>query len=82
MRPATRAVQSGFGYMPEERGLYPKMRVDRQLRYLATLHGRAEDEAGRAARAGSSASGSASTASSAWRSSRWETSSACSSRRR
>ena len=37
---ATRAVQSGFGYMPEERGLYPKMRVDRQLRYLATLHGR------------------------------------------
>ena len=46
---ATRAVQSGFGYMPEERGLYPKMRVDRQLRYLATLHGRPEDEAGQAA---------------------------------
>ena len=46
---ATRAVQSGFGYMPEERGLYPKMRVDRQLRYLATLHGSAKDEAGRAA---------------------------------
>jgi ABC-2 type transport system ATP-binding protein len=37
--PATREVQRGFGYMPEERGLYPKMRVDRQLRYLAALHG-------------------------------------------
>ena len=28
-----------FGYMPEERGLYPKMRVRDQLRYLAQLHG-------------------------------------------
>jgi ABC-2 type transport system ATP-binding protein len=28
-----------FGYMPEERGLYPKMRVHEQLVYLATLHG-------------------------------------------
>ena len=37
--PVTRAAQRGFGYMPEERGLYPKMRVDRQLRYLAGLHG-------------------------------------------
>ena len=37
--PATREVQRAFGYMPEERGLYPKMRVDRQLRYIATLHG-------------------------------------------
>jgi ABC-2 type transport system ATP-binding protein len=47
--PATRAVQRQFGYMPEERGLYPKMRVDRQLRYLARLHGR--DEAGAASAA-------------------------------
>ena len=46
--PATREVQRGFGYMPEERGLYPKMRVDRQLRYLAVLHGR--DDADAAAR--------------------------------
>ena len=38
--PITRDVQRTFGYMPEERGLYPKMRVDRQLRYLAALHGR------------------------------------------
>jgi ABC-2 type transport system ATP-binding protein len=42
---ATRETQRGFGYMPEERGLYPKMRVGRQLRYLATLHGRDEAEA-------------------------------------
>lgn len=28
-----------IGYMPEERGLYPKMRVGEQLIYLARLHG-------------------------------------------
>lgn len=28
-----------IGYMPEERGLYPKMRVREQLVYLAQLHG-------------------------------------------
>ncbi|MFI2752518.1 ABC transporter ATP-binding protein [Cellulomonas sp. P22] len=28
-----------FGYMPEERGLYPKMKVAEQLAYLARLHG-------------------------------------------
>ncbi|HEY7281611.1 MAG TPA: ATP-binding cassette domain-containing protein [Actinomycetota bacterium] len=28
-----------FGYMPEERGLYPKMQVREQLVYLARLHG-------------------------------------------
>jgi ABC-2 type transport system ATP-binding protein len=39
-RPVRREEQRGFGYMPEERGLYPKMRADRQLRYLAELHGR------------------------------------------
>jgi ABC-2 type transport system ATP-binding protein len=31
--------------MPEERGLYPKMRVHAQLAYLAALHGVAEPEA-------------------------------------
>jgi ABC-2 type transport system ATP-binding protein len=34
-----------FGYMPEERGLYPKMRVLDQLVYLARLHGLERDEA-------------------------------------
>lgn len=28
-----------FGYMPEERGLYPKMRIGEQLEYLARLSG-------------------------------------------
>ena len=28
-----------FGYMPEERGLYPKMKVLDQITYLARLHG-------------------------------------------
>jgi ABC-2 type transport system ATP-binding protein len=48
-RPVTREVQRSFGYMPEERGLYPKMRVDRQLRYFAELHGAPEGDAERAA---------------------------------
>jgi ABC-2 type transport system ATP-binding protein len=33
------AIRRRFGYMPEERGLYPKMRVLDQLGYLARLHG-------------------------------------------
>jgi ABC-2 type transport system ATP-binding protein len=38
-----------FGYMPEERGLYPKMRVLDQLVYLGRLHGLDEREASAAA---------------------------------
>jgi ABC-2 type transport system ATP-binding protein len=38
-----------IGYMPEERGLYPKMRVRDQLVYMARLHGAGEVEAGTAA---------------------------------
>jgi ABC-2 type transport system ATP-binding protein len=38
-----------FGYMPEERGLYPKMRVREQLVYLARLHGVPKDVAPRRA---------------------------------
>ncbi len=38
-RPVDVRVQRRFGYMPEERGLYPKMRVLDQLVYLARLHG-------------------------------------------
>ena len=34
-----------FGYIPEERGLYPKMKVSDQLIYLARLHGMSKDEA-------------------------------------
>src|SRR3712207_1740585 len=32
-------VRRRIGYMPEERGLYPKMRVGEQLAYFARLHG-------------------------------------------
>jgi ABC-2 type transport system ATP-binding protein len=37
--PVDAAMRRRFGYMPEERGLYPKMRVRDQLVYLARLHG-------------------------------------------
>lgn len=43
--PVGAAARRAFGYMPEERGLYPKMRVGDQLRYLAQLHGLPPDEA-------------------------------------
>jgi ABC-2 type transport system ATP-binding protein len=38
-QPLTLAVRRQIGYMPEERGLYPKMKVAEQLTYLARLHG-------------------------------------------
>ncbi|MBW6437934.1 ATP-binding cassette domain-containing protein [Actinoplanes hulinensis] len=37
--PITRADRQRFGYMPEERGLYPKMTVTEQIVYLGRLHG-------------------------------------------
>jgi ABC-2 type transport system ATP-binding protein len=37
--PITFEVRRRIGYMPEERGLYPKMRIGEQLVYLAQLHG-------------------------------------------
>ncbi|TDP93410.1 ABC-2 type transport system ATP-binding protein [Leucobacter luti] len=37
--PITAADRASFGYMPEERGLYPKMAVLEQLVYLGRLHG-------------------------------------------
>ena len=36
--PVDGATRARFGYMPEERGLYPKMRVRDQLIYFARLH--------------------------------------------
>ncbi|MDI2098373.1 ABC transporter ATP-binding protein [Ruicaihuangia caeni] len=47
-QPLTPAVRSGFGYMPEERGLYPKMKVAEQIEYLGRLHGMAAADARRA----------------------------------
>jgi ABC-2 type transport system ATP-binding protein len=43
------ATRARFGYMPEERGLYPKMRVGDQLAYFASLHGLARPAAAEAA---------------------------------
>jgi ABC-2 type transport system ATP-binding protein len=43
--PVTDAVRQGFGYLPEERGLYPKMQVREQLIYLAQLKGLTEQDA-------------------------------------
>jgi ABC-2 type transport system ATP-binding protein len=37
--PVTLETRRQIGYMPEERGLYPKMKVAEQLVYLARLHG-------------------------------------------
>jgi len=44
-RPLDLAVRRRIGYMPEERGLYPKMRLSEQLAYLGELHGMAGSEA-------------------------------------
>jgi ABC-2 type transport system ATP-binding protein len=41
------ADRARFGYMPEERGLYPRMRVREQLVYLGELCGRSSHEVGR-----------------------------------
>lgn len=38
-RPLDLEMRARMGYMPEERGLYPRMRVGPQLVYLAELHG-------------------------------------------
>ena len=48
-RPIDAAARARFGYMPEERGLYPKMRVREQLAYFAELHGAERTAAGAAA---------------------------------
>jgi ABC-2 type transport system ATP-binding protein len=37
--PVTQDVRQRFGYMPEERGLYPKMKVAEQVSWLGQLHG-------------------------------------------
>lgn len=44
-RPVDAEARRRFGYMPEERGLYPKMKVGEQLVYLARLHGLSKADA-------------------------------------
>lgn len=43
--PVSAVDRRRFGYMPEERGLYPKMRVLDHIVYLARLHGFAKADA-------------------------------------
>lgn len=43
--PLTSTSRSRFGYMPAERGLYPKMKIAEQITYLTRLHGFAKAEA-------------------------------------
>ena len=47
--PIDAATQLRFGYMPEERGLYSKMRAGEQIAYFARLSGLDRREAARAA---------------------------------
>jgi ABC-2 type transport system ATP-binding protein len=44
--PVTAATRARFGYMPEERGLYPHMRVRDQLVYFGRLCGRSSRDVG------------------------------------
>ncbi len=43
--PITDRTRRRFGYLPEERGLYGKMRVREQIVYFARLHGLSQGEA-------------------------------------
>jgi ABC-2 type transport system ATP-binding protein len=43
--PVGQAERRRFGYMPEERGLYPGMLVGEQIEYLGRLHGLSASEA-------------------------------------
>jgi ABC-2 type transport system ATP-binding protein len=48
--PVGRAQWRRFGYMPEERGLYPGMLVGEQVEYLGRLHGMSPHDAASATR--------------------------------
>jgi ABC-2 type transport system ATP-binding protein len=48
--PIDTRARERIGYMPEVRGLYPKMRIGEQLEYFAVLHGASHQKARAAAR--------------------------------
>jgi ABC-2 type transport system ATP-binding protein len=48
-RPLDRVTRLDFGYLPEQRGLYPKMRVAEQIAYFGELHAMGRRAARRAA---------------------------------
>jgi ABC-2 type transport system ATP-binding protein len=49
-QPIDRKTRLRFGYMPEQRGLYPRMRVGEQLGYFGQQHGLSGKEAAAATR--------------------------------
>ena len=82
--PLTFATRQRFGYMPEERGLYPKMRVVEQVAYFGRLRGmpRGRGRRGRRARSSSEMDVRRRRRATTCRRCRWATSSASSSPRR
>lgn len=44
-KPFSLQMQHGMGYLPEERGLYPKVKVSEQITYLARLRGMSAKDA-------------------------------------
>jgi ABC-2 type transport system ATP-binding protein len=48
-QPVSDRTRDLIGYLPEERGLYPRMKVRDVIIFLAALHGLTEEEAGRRA---------------------------------
>ena len=46
-RPADQAARDRIGYMPEERGLYPRMVLEEQLVFMASIKGLGRQEAAR-----------------------------------
>ena len=70
----TALPRSTWGYLPEERGLYPKMKVGEQLRFFSALYGVPDDAARARSPTGSSASASPTTSIARSRSSRRATS--------
>ncbi|MGD0402469.1 MAG: ATP-binding cassette domain-containing protein [Candidatus Acidiferrales bacterium] len=49
-QPVSDSTRDLIGYLPEERGLYPRMKVLDIIVFLAALHGLTEEEAGRRAK--------------------------------
>ena len=49
-KPVSEETRDSIGYLPEERGLYPRMQVRALIIFLAALHGLSEAEADRRAR--------------------------------
>lgn len=43
--PIDAEMRVGFGYMPEQRGLYPRMKIRDQVTYMGRIHGMSERDA-------------------------------------